>query len=276
MAREKPTVLTIAGSDSGGGAGIQADLRTFHAFGVYGCSAVTSVTSQNPREVRRVDVLPAEAVRTQIESVLDAFPVHFAKTGMLANAGIVRCTAELAETYHLRLVVDPVMVSTSGAKLLEETAISAMQELLLPRAEWITPNIPEAELLCGRKLSGTDDLAEAAQMLYRQYHCHVILKSGHAVNGGHVTDMVCYGGKLHTLSSPRADISGDTAHGTGCTLSAALAAELAAGRNWQEALTGAKAFVYGSLCGSVRLSSELSQMYPPETLDSTLVKLEEL
>ncbi|MBO5923378.1 MAG: bifunctional hydroxymethylpyrimidine kinase/phosphomethylpyrimidine kinase, partial [Lentisphaeria bacterium] len=117
-----PAVLTIAGSDSGGGAGIQADLRTFNAFNVYGCSAITAVTSQNPNEVRRVDVLSVQAVKTQLESVLAAFPVRFAKTGMLANTAIIECVANMAKKYNLQLIADPVMVSTSGTRLLEESA----------------------------------------------------------------------------------------------------------------------------------------------------------
>lgn len=276
MSDRKPAVLTVAGSDSGGGAGIQTDLRTFHAFHVYGCCAVTAVTAQNPDEVRRVDMLPAGAVRSQLETVLDVFPVRWAKTGMLGSRETVKCVAETVAKYNLQLVVDPVMVSTSGTKLLEDPAISAMQEWLLPLAAWITPNIPEAELLCGRKLSTPEDLAEAAQMLYRQYHCHVILKSGHAIRGGEVTDMVCYGGELHALSSPRADISGNTAHGTGCTLSAALAANFAAGKCWQDVLRTAKAFVYGALCEKVQLSDTLFQMYPPEKNRLDQIRLEAL
>ena len=256
--------MTIAGSDSGGGAGIQADLRTFNACKVYGCSVITAVTSQNPNEVRRVDTLPSEAVKTQMESVLDAIPICFAKTGMLANRSIVECVSELAEKYALNVVVDPVMVSTSGAKLLEDTAIEAMQKSLFPLAGWITPNIPEAELICSRALTTPSELTDAALELYRKYRANIILKSGHRIMSDKVTDIVCYQGQLFSLSSPTAKVSGNTAHGTGCTLSAALAANLASGKNWQDALITAKAFVYGSLCENVLLSDTLSQMYPPE------------
>ena len=260
----KPAVLTIAGSDSGGGAGIQADLRTFNAFKVYGCSAITAVTSQNPDEVRRVDVLPAEAVESQLESVLDIIPVRYAKTGMLADSRIIECVVRQTKKYDLHLIADPVMVSTSGARLLAESAISTMQKNLFPVAEWITPNIPETELICKRKIVKTDDLAEAALQLYELYKCNCLLKSGHFITSDKVTDIVCYHGKLFTLSSPTVKIAGNTAHGTGCTLSAALAANLALGKDWQEALMNAKAFVYGSLCENASLSSALSQMYPPE------------
>ena len=271
-----PVVLTIAGSDSGGGAGIQADLRTFNALKVYGCSVITAVTSQNPDEVRRVDVLPEDAVKTQFETVLDLFPVRFAKTGMLANEKIIACTAFLAEKYNLKLIVDPVMVSTSGARLLEESAVSAMRELLFPHARWITPNIPEAELLCGKKLSTPADLAAAAVELHENFKCDVILKSGHLTCVDRMADIVCCAGKLYSLSSPVAVIRGNSSHGTGCTLSAAIAALLAAGKSWQESLTEAKAFVYGSLVESRPLNGTLFQMYPPEKQYLEQINLEEL
>ena len=187
-----PLVLTIAGSDSGGGAGIQADLRTFHAFKVYGCSVVTAGTSQNPWEVRRADILPKESVGAQFESILAAFPVKAAKTGMLANREIVECTAQLLEKYALSPVVDPVMVSTSGTRLLEETAVTAMKEKLFPLALWLTPNIPEAELICGKVLTTPDDLAEAALQLYQSYGCNCLLKSGHALASNEARDVVCH------------------------------------------------------------------------------------
>ena len=271
-----PSVLTIAGSDSGGGAGIQADLRTFHSFKVYGCSVITAVTSQNPDEVRRVDVLPVEAIRTQMESVLDLFPVRYAKTGMLAGREIIECVAELVQKYDLNLVVDPVMVSTSGTRLLEGSAISAMTEKLFPAAQWITPNIPEAELICNRNIQSPDDLAVAALELYNQYGCNVLLKSGHAISSDRVTDIVCYQGRIFALSSPVVNIRKNTAHGTGCTLSAAMAANLALGKSWDQALKEAKAFVFGSLCENKALSENLSQMYPPESNYLNITALEEL
>jgi hydroxymethylpyrimidine/phosphomethylpyrimidine kinase len=259
-----PSVLTIAGSDSGGGAGIQADLRTFSAFRVYGCSAITAVTAQNPAGVRRVDILEAGAVRSQLESIMELFPVRAAKTGMLANRETVECVAEALRSRGTPLVVDPVMVATSGAPLLEHTAIASMRDKLFPLASWITPNIPEAELLCGRKLNTPEELAAAALQLGSQYGCSVILKSGHALKADQVPDVVNYRGALYALTSPRADAAGQTTHGTGCTLSAALTANLALGKEWQAALMAAKAFVYGSLCEKRAISGTLSQMYPPE------------
>ena len=259
-----PAVLTVAGSDSGGGAGIQADLRTFCAFKVYGCSAITAVTSQNPDEVRRVDVLPPEAVRSQLETVLDVFDVQFVKTGMLASREIIRCVAKIIAKRNLFSVVDPVMVSTSGVRLLEESAVSEMKNELLPLAKWLTPNIPEAELLCNQKISSSADLPEAAMMIFRQYNCNVVLKGGHLADAGNAVDIVCHAGELFCLSSPKIAVPGNTAHGTGCTFSAALTAALSCGKNWQQALVEAKAFVCGSLAGSVRLNHQLFQMYPPQ------------
>jgi hydroxymethylpyrimidine/phosphomethylpyrimidine kinase len=269
-----PAVLTIAGSDSGGGAGIQTDLRTFSAFKVYGCSAITAVTSQNPNEVSRVDVLPPEAVRSQLETVLDAFDVQFAKTGMLANREIIRCVAKIIAERNLFPVVDPVMVSTSGVPLLEESAVSEMKNELLPLAKWLTPNIPEAELLCNQKISSFADLADAAMMIFRQYNCNVVLKGGHLADTETATDIVCYAGELFSLSSPKIAVAGNTAHGTGCTFSAALAAALSCGKDWHQALAESKAFVCGSLAESVMLSQQLCQMYPPQKsyLDRVSIK----
>lgn len=270
------TVMTIAGSDSGGGAGIQADLRTFNAFGVYGCSAITAVTAQNPFEVRNVDILSAESVAKQLESILDVFPGRFAKTGMLADSKIVECVAEFVGKYNLQLIVDPVMVSTSGAKLLQDSAISVMLEKLFPLAVWITPNIPEAELICGRKLKTHTDLADAALSLFEKYKCNVILKGGHASDSDKASDIVCCQGNLYELSSPAVNVRSNTAHGTGCTLSAAMAANFALNKSWEHSLIEAKAFVYGSLYESRILTDNLSQMYPPTENYSNQITLEKL
>ena len=157
-----------------------------------------------------------------------------------------------------------------------ESAISAMTEKLFPAAQWITPNIPEAELICNRNIQSPDDLAVAALELYNQYGCNVLLKSGHAISSDRVTDIVCYQGRIFALSSPVVNIRKNTAHGTGCTLSAAMAANLALGKSWDQALKEAKAFVFGSLCENKALSENLSQMYPPESNYLNITALEEL
>ena len=262
--KQIPVVLTIAGSDSGGGAGIQADLRTFNEFDVYGCSVVTAVTSQNPNAVHRIDVLDVGAVKCQLESVSEAMPIHFAKTGMLAAQKIVECVAEFSAEHKLSLVVDPVMVSTSGVKLLEDSAIHSMKASLFPLADWLTPNIPEAELICNRKIKTVSDIADAATMIYKLYQCDVILKSGHFADVKTATDIICCKGKLFKLSSPRVAVDENTAHGTGCTFSSALVANLAIGESWERSVTAAKAFVYGSLTEKMFLQENLFQMYPPK------------
>lgn len=270
-----PTALTIAGSDSGGGAGIEADLRTFNAFGVYGCVALTAVTSQNPLEVRRVDPVPAEGVRCQIETVMDRIPVRFAKSGMLCNAEIVETVVRVVEERGLRLVCDPVMVSTSGARLLSEEAVELVREQLIPNADWITPNIPEAELLLGRRLSGPEDFQRAALDCYERWGVSVLLKTGHARNGGKAAvDFVCREGKVYRLSSPRLTGVETASHGTGCTLSAALTAAFALELPWEQALCEAKAFVLGSLREAVMIAPEIPAMYPPVEDSVGQVRLE--
>ncbi len=260
-----PVALTIAGSDSGGGAGVQADLRTFNAYGVFGCTAITAVTAQNPDGVRRIDPIPAAGVSAQIEAVCDRFAVRWVKTGMLFSADIVAAAADAVRRYNLNVIVDPVMVATSGSVLLEDSAVNALREELLPLAQWMTPNIPEAELLLGRSLENDADYAAAAAECAARWKCRCILKSGHA--GGSREQAVDYialpDGGVWSLGSPRLPDTG-AGHGTGCTLSAALAANLAGGEPWKKAVCEAKAFVLGSLAEAVMAGDELAVMYPPE------------
>jgi hydroxymethylpyrimidine/phosphomethylpyrimidine kinase len=258
-----PSALSIAGSDSGGGAGIQADLRTFAAFGVFGCTAITAVTSQNPTEVTRVDAIPAEGVKTQIEAVLSKIAVRTVKTGMLFSSDIIEAVAGCMKKYEVSLIIDPVMISTSGTRLLEESAIDALMDKLMPLADWITPNIPEAELLSGKKLTTRSDIMNAAEEFGQRWNCSIILKSGHMEPDSDVAaDIVYHDGKIFELSSPRV-INCKASHGTGCTLSSALAAALALGFPWKKALRMAKGFVYGSLNESIIIGEGLEAMYPP-------------
>lgn len=258
-----PAALTIAGSDSGGGAGIQADLRTFAAFGVFGCSAITAVTAQNPREVKRVDAIPAAGVDAQIKAVLSAIEVGTVKTGMLFSAEIIKTVAQNLTEQNLSLVVDPVMISTSGARLLEEDAIAALVDELLPLASWITPNIPEAELLLGCKINTKEDAIKAALEFGHRWDCSVILKAGHLDEKSDVAaDIVYHEEKIYELCSPRVPGS-KASHGTGCTLSAALVAALALDIPWKKALRMAKGFVYGSLEECINIGPEIEAMYPP-------------
>jgi len=258
-----PVALTVAGSDSGGGAGIQADLRTFAAFGVYGCSAVTAVTAQNPLGVRRIDPLPAEGVAAQMEAVFAAFTVAAAKTGMLHDAATVRQAAGLLALRQIPVVVDPVMVAGSGATLLSADAVGALRDLLLPAAAWVTPNLPEAAIILGRPLDGPAAMRQAALEIAARWDCGCVVKGGHAVRAGDETalDAVAHGGRAYRLLSPV--VPDGAGHGTGCTFSAALAAALALRMPWREALTSAKAFVYGSLAEAIFPGPGLEAMYPP-------------
>lgn len=272
--RKIPVALTIAGSDSGGGAGIQADLRTFTSFGVYGCSAITAITAQNPCEVRRVDALPAESVKAQLESVFDEFDVAAVKTGMLFDTGIIRTVSNfLASRSKINLVVDPVMVSTSGAILLKKNAISAVAEMLFPVATWVTPNIYEAELLLGRRIASENEIMKAAADFAERWNCGCIVKGGHLkIKGSIKVDAVAYDGELYRLSSP--EIETLAGHGTGCTFSAAITAGFALGHPWKKALTSAKAFVFGSLVESVMPGRRICAMFPPSGKYTDKVNIE--
>jgi hydroxymethylpyrimidine/phosphomethylpyrimidine kinase len=258
-----PASLTIAGSDSGGGAGIQADLRTFFAFNLFACSVITAVTSQNPFEVKRIDPIPAAGVAEQLNAVLSAFPVKAAKTGMLFNHAIINAVSIALASKKIPLVIDPVMISTSGSKLLKDKAIEALKQKLFPLASWITPNIPEAEALLDRKIKGPDDMAEGVWDISRKYSCGCVLKGGHSENKKAATDFVAFKDKIYILSSPLVKVAPLATHGTGCTFSAALTAGIALGFEWQRALAVAKAYVYSSLSETIRINKKLNSMFIP-------------
>jgi hydroxymethylpyrimidine/phosphomethylpyrimidine kinase len=267
-----PAALTIAGSDSSGGAGIQADLRTFAAFGVYGCSAITAVTAQNPLAVTRVDALSNDAVAAQIQAITDTIEIRAAKTGMLCNAEIINAIVENLSEINFPLVIDPVMVATSGSELLAADAIDSLKNNLLKLATWITPNIPEAEILTDIKINNQADMAKAAMFCANKWNCSCIVKAGHLKepSNGMATDIVATNGNIYQLSAPLIENCQAT-HGTGCTLSAALVSALALGFHWKQALKMAKSFVLGSLAEAVPLSPTIEAMYPPG--DSYLEKV---
>ena len=263
-----PAGLTIAGSDSGGGAGIQADLRTFSAFGVFGTSAITAITAQNPCEVRNVFPLDPEIVKLQVEAVLAKFAIKSIKTGMLHNAQIVAIIADILEERSIPLIVDPVMISTSGVQLIEDDAVEVMKKRLFSVADWMTPNIPEAEKLLNTEIISLEDMKRAAKELASTYNLSCVIKGGHAfVREDHAVDVVFSKGNLFTLSTPLVALTPDTlptlTHGTGCTFSAAIAAGLALDLSWRDALISAKAFVYGSLSEGVKPGDAIYAMYPP-------------
>lgn len=232
------SACSIAGSDSGGGAGIQADLKTFTALEVFGLTVITAVTAQNTREVRGVWMLPSGAVRTQIETVADEFAIGAWKTGMLGCAATVRAVAE-ALPRGAALVIDPVMISTSGHRLLDEDAVQDLVELLIPRAEIVTPNIPEAEVLSGMQVRTPDDMAEAGRWILDLGAGTVVVKGGHLA-GDTVVDILVDRDGVAEISGRRYPYP---VHGSGCCLSAALTAYLARGMDARGAFAAAREFI---------------------------------
>ena len=240
-----PTALTIAGSDSGGGAGIQADLKTFAAFGVYGTSAIAAITAQNTVGVTAVEPIPADLVVAQIEAVAGDITLHAIKTGMLANAAIVEAIAAAIEDLELpNIVVDPVMVAKSGDRLLDDDAVQTLRVELLPLALVVTPNIPEAEVLSGRRIVSLEDAREAARAIHALGARAVIVKGGHAA-GDDIVDLLFDGERFTEFRTPR--IASSNTHGTGCTFASAIAAGLAAGRPLHDAAQQAQAYVAGAI-----------------------------
>ena len=242
--------LTIAGSDSGGGAGIQADLKTFAAAGVYGTSAITAVTAQNTLGVTAWEPVSTDLVIAQIEAVAADLPPDAVKTGMLASAAIVEAVAATIEALDLpQLVVDPVMIAKGGDRLLHADAVGAIKAHLLKLAEVVTPNIPEAEALSGVSIATETDMLKAASRIRELGPRVVIVKGGHldpAATGGEVVDLVLYGnGDVFTVRGPR--IETRHTHGTGCTFASAIAAQLALGREIEEAVRQAREYLEGAI-----------------------------
>jgi hydroxymethylpyrimidine/phosphomethylpyrimidine kinase len=238
-----PIALTIAGSDPSGGAGIQADLKTFHQFGVYGEAVITLLTVQNTVRVSRVVVMPPALVLEQLAAVLEDIPPGAAKTGALGSAEMVEAVARAAENFKFPLVVDPVMVSKHGLSLLPDTAVAAIRELLLPRAFLITPNVPEAEALTGMEIHSLDDMRLAACHLRDMGARAVLIKGGHME--GDATDLLFFGAQWHEFPAPR--VATPHTHGTGCTYSAAITAGIAQGLPLADAVARAKRFIHEAI-----------------------------
>jgi len=234
-----PIALTIAGSDPSGGAGLQADLKTFHQFGVYGEAVVTLITVQNTLEVSRVECLPPDLVVEQIRAVLEDVRPQAAKTGALGHRAIVEAVAEAAAEFDFPLVVDPVLISKHGAPLLAEDARAALIERLIPRAALLTPNLHEAAALAGFPVGDPDQMRRAAEAIARLGARAVLVKGGHLETGA--TDVLLADGRFYEFPAPR--IATRHTHGTGCTYSAAIAACLARGLELPDAVRAAKAFI---------------------------------
>jgi hydroxymethylpyrimidine/phosphomethylpyrimidine kinase len=235
------TALTIAGSDSSSGAGIQADLKTMAAFGVFGTCAITALTAQNTTAVVGVAPVSPEMVVAQIDAVLSDIPADAIKTGMLATRAIVDAVADRARTWRFRhLVVDPIVVSSSGRPLLDDDGVDALRRDLLPLAAVVTPNVPEAERLSGRAIATADDRREAARRIHALGTPVVVITGGHA-EGTTIVDLVFDGTAFHEFPVTR--VESRATHGTGCTFSAAVAAQLALGRDILDAVQGAQTYV---------------------------------
>jgi hydroxymethylpyrimidine/phosphomethylpyrimidine kinase len=247
------TALTIAGSDSGGGAGIQADLKTFAAHGVYGTSAITALTAQNTLGVTGVHTVPAEFVTAQIEAVAEDLGCDAVKTGMLATAAIVEVVAAAVEELELpNLVVDPVMVAKGGDRLLDADAAHALRTALFRLARVVTPNVPEAEVLAEMTIRSLSDMQEAARRIKKFGPSAVLVKGGH-LPGDTITDLLFDGSQVVEISGPR--IGGRHTHGTGCTLAAAIAARLARGATLEVAARGARDYVAGAMQHGIDLGA---------------------
>jgi hydroxymethylpyrimidine/phosphomethylpyrimidine kinase len=245
-----PVAMTIAGSDSGGGAGIQADLKTFAALGLHGTSAVTAVTAQNTVGVTDVLELPPGLVVAQIDAVVDDLGIAAAKTGMLSSAGIIEAVAGAIRKHGIsQLVVDPVMVAKGGARLLRDDAVGALRTSLLPLAAVITPNLPEAEVLLGRPITTLDERRSAAEELIRLGARAAVVKGGHAV--GDATDVYADIDQLFELSAARVETV--NTHGSGCTFSAAITSYLAMGHSTPDAVRRAKAFITSAIEFSIEV-----------------------
>ena len=249
-----PRVLTIAGSDSGGGAGIQADLKTFAALGCYGMTAITALTAQNTLGVQAIQSLPAAFLKTQLQSVLDDIGVDAVKIGMLHSPEVVEVVAWAIDHYQLqRVVLDPVMVATSGDALIADETIAVLVRELFPRVQLITPNLDEAALLLGRPLSKASELSAAAADLQAMGAAAVLLKGGH-LPGDEVVDVLLLADQTsHTLRSPR--INSMNVHGTGCTLSSAIASYWALGHDLQDAVVQARAYILAAIQAGAQVTT---------------------
>lgn len=253
MQPSPPVALTIAGSDCSSGAGIQADLKTFEHFGVHGLTAITCVVSETANVVRAVHPVPPEIAGDQVALLLESFPVAAMKTGMLFSAAHIAAVLKGIEASpSVPLVVDPVMIASTGDSLLEADAVDAIREHLLPRATLVTPNLPEAASLLGASIGSLDELKGAALQLSERFGVPFLVKGGH-LEGPECIDLLAEGGQIHDFTSPRIPLEGS--HGTGCTFSAAITANLALGHPLREAIARAKDYLNRTLAESYVFTS---------------------
>ena len=264
-----PAALTLAGSDSGGGAGIQADLKTFFALGVHGTSAITCLTAQNPKGIRGIQSCSPDILRQQIKAVFAELKPAAVKTGMLFSAPLIRVVVEQFRRRNAPpLVVDPVMVATSGVRLFKPSAIAALQNELLPLATLVTPNLDEAEILVGRKLTTVEDLRTAAKEIHARFGCAALVKGGHLRGLAEAVDIFYDGRTELLLSAPF--VRGVSTHGTGCTYSASITAGLARGLELPDAVRLGKEFITNAIANSQRVGKHFVLNWRAGALEFTL------
>ena len=270
-----PVCLSIAGSDSSGGAGIQADLKTFAYFKTFGVTVITAVTAQNPFEVSAIYPIPTSGIFSQFQAVTTKIKINAIKTGMLYSPDIIEGLANEFQTLpkNCPKIVDPVMVATSGSRLVKGQIKDSFQKRLAPRATLITPNIPEAEFLTGSPLSSREEMIRIAQDMSQNYQTRILIKGGHRCSTM-VTDVYIDGATTYELKSPC--VNALTTHGTGCILSSAITANLALGNDLLDALITAKAFIYHSLKNCVNIGASAFAIGLPDIIDTSIVKVEKL
>ena len=248
--KQMKTALTIAGSDSSGGAGIQADIKTMTMNGVYAMSAITALTAQNTLGVRAISEVTTDFLKQQLDAVFEDITPDAVKIGMVSSGELIGVIADRLKFYNAKsIVVDPVMVATSGSELIKSDAIKTLVTELLPIATLVTPNIPEAEILSGRKINNKDDMVNAAKFMAESFGCSVLLKGGHSINDAN--DLLYKNGKAVWFCGKRID--NPNTHGTGCTLSSAIASNLAKGFSLENAVEKAKEYISGALAAGLDL-----------------------
>ena len=244
------TALTIAGSDSSGGAGIQADIKTMTMLGVYAMSAITALTAQNTMGVRAISTVTPKFLEQQLDAIFEDIPPDAVKIGMVSSAELIKTIAQKLEFYGAKnIVVDPVMVATSGAKLIDDNAVETLKKFLFPLATVITPNIPEAEILSNIKIKSAEDMTAVAQIIFENYGCAVLCKGGHSLNDAN--DILYSADGVEIFTGKR--IATLNTHGTGCTLSSAVAAGLAKNLSLSESIQHAKEYISGALSAGLNL-----------------------
>ena len=276
LEKSYPAALTISGSDSGGSSGIQTDLRTFNAFGVYGSSVISGIISRNPAKMDRCDPVCPEIISAQIDAVMSAIDIKAVKCGMLFNAGAIEAVANAAEKYQFKLICD-----ANFASFAEQETIEIFKSRLLPLASWLIISRQEAELLLKREISGINDGITSAKELCSCYGTAVWLKGDAAEKKSgqiltRLTDVICHNGKIWKTSALKVDVPQVTSHGANCTLSAAMTAATALEFPWEEAVYAGKSFVMGSLVENVRIGKNITAMYPPGNDYSGSIQLEKM